>query len=111
MTWLWVCEADDDNCYITFNNPDEYGKDRPCIFRFPVVTNLGTDDLEKLILLDGTVGHQTEYSNYEYYDEDSGEPYMETDAEYDWSACMEPIFMEFEKAANHEFSLNPNPGM
>ena len=110
MTWLWVCESDDEFCYITFNNPDEYGKDRPCTMRFPIVTTLGNDELEKVILLDGLVAHQTEYSNYEYFDEDSGEPYCEQDAEYDWSACMEPIFAILDKASNHEISLNPNMG-
>jgi hypothetical protein len=111
MTWLWAVEADDEYCYITFNNPDEYGKDRPCTIRFPVVTTLGKNELEKVILLDGIVANQTEYSQYEYFDEDSGEPYCEEDSEYDWSACMEPIFATIEKAANHELNLNPNPGM
>lgn len=111
MSWLWTVEADDEYSYISFNNPDEYGKDRPCTMRFPIVTTLGNDESEKVILIDGIVAHQTEYSEYEYNDEDSGEPYSEQDPEYDWSACMEPIFMAFDKAVNHDINLNPNKVM
>jgi hypothetical protein len=107
-TWKWTSRIDHDFCYIRFNNPDEYGKNRYCSFRFPVVGSLGNNDLEKLILLDGVVAEQIECSNYEYMDEDSGNTYTDQSEEFDWSACMEPIFTAFDKAMNYKISLNPN---
>jgi len=108
MSWNWNCETLGDYCYISFNNPDEYGVDRPCTFRFPIVGNLGNHELEQLILIDGVVEHQTLFSRYEYCDEDSGEPYFESDPEFDWSAAIEPIFEAFDKAFTYKISLNPN---
>jgi hypothetical protein len=107
-TWKWTSRIDHDFCYIRFNNPDEYGKNRYCTFRFPIVGSLGNNDLEKLILLDGVVAEQIECSNYEYIDEDSGNPYSDTDESFDWAAAMDPIFVAFDKAMNYKMSLNPS---
>lgn len=106
--WKWTTKLDIDYCYITFNNPDEYGKNRPCTYRFPIVGSLGNNELESLVLLDGVVSEQIRTSIYEYIDEETGNPYSEENPEFDWSACMDPLFVAFDKAMNYKVSLNPN---
>lgn len=108
MAMQWTIEVSNDKCEITYNNPDDFGNDRPCSFQFPIVGSLGNDEVEKLILLDGLVAHQTESTNYTHYDEESGDPYITTDEDNDWSVCMDPIYHIFDRAIDKKISLNPN---
>lgn len=108
MTEEWSCEVIEDYCHITFNNPDEYGFDRPCIYAFPIIGKLGEDELEKLIIVDGMVAETIKNTEYENFDDDTGEPYTYTNDEADWSECMDLIFNGIDKATRHVINANPN---
>jgi hypothetical protein len=104
----WSCEIVEDYCHITYSNPDEYGYARPCTYAFPVIGELGKDELEKLIIIDGMVAETIQNTDYENFDDDSGEPYTYTNDEMDWSACMDMVLAGIDKAARHVINANPN---
>lgn len=109
MTHYWIHDINENNeCIITYNNPDEWGYDRPCSFKFPIVGSIGQDELEKIILIDGLVSEVVELTKYSNMDETSGESYIETDESYDWEVCMQPIFEMIDNSINGKISLNPN---
>lgn len=109
MAHYWVHDVnEDDECIITYNNPDEWGYDRPCSFKFPIVGSIGRDELEKIVLVDGIVAEAVELTKYTDIDEETGETYINTDEEFDWCATMDPIFDMIDQGIANKISFNPN---